>query len=293
MIVVILMGGFSLGADSAMPGGILYPVKVNINEEIRSQLAFSQRAKVAWDIRRVERRMEEAEQMAVRGTGDASSRAVVEANFQAYADRVSDRIHDMEARGDARAAAEAASNFEASLKAHQAILARLSGESATAGLTPLLIRVRAVVNTAAENRVSAETHVSAGADVQAAAEGKMTAAENKIAEVESFIARSKAKLGAEAAVQAEARLTEARAVAAEGKAKIQAGAWGEAFVLFQKAARIAQEAQMLVDVRANSQINVNITGVEESPVPAGTGVEGGAENRGNLELQLQPGLYGR
>lgn len=54
-------------AEKAVPGDILYPVKVQFNEEVRATLAFSPYQKVAWETQRMERRIAEARLLAREG----------------------------------------------------------------------------------------------------------------------------------------------------------------------------------------------------------------------------------
>jgi len=54
-------------AENAVPGDILYPVKVEFNEELRSSLAFSPYQKVVWETQRMERRIAEARLLASEG----------------------------------------------------------------------------------------------------------------------------------------------------------------------------------------------------------------------------------
>ncbi len=54
-------------AERAVPGDVLYPVKVRFNEEIRSSLAFSPYQKIEWETARLERRIAEARLLADSG----------------------------------------------------------------------------------------------------------------------------------------------------------------------------------------------------------------------------------
>jgi hypothetical protein len=54
-------------AEYTVPGDILYPVKVRINEEVRSTLARTPYEKVEWESKRIERRISEARILAKQG----------------------------------------------------------------------------------------------------------------------------------------------------------------------------------------------------------------------------------
>lgn len=58
--VLLIMAGIPVVAEQAMPGEVLYPIKVRFNEEVRGTLARSPYEKVAWETERLERRLAEA-----------------------------------------------------------------------------------------------------------------------------------------------------------------------------------------------------------------------------------------
>lgn len=60
LVVIVALSGVSYAAEDALPGDSLYAVKVNINEEARLLFAFGDEASAKWEIRRAERRLEEA-----------------------------------------------------------------------------------------------------------------------------------------------------------------------------------------------------------------------------------------
>ncbi len=253
ILALLIGGGASAAAEQSLPGDALYKVKVNVNEEVRSWLAVSDEAQAKWDAHVALRRLDEAEDLAADAELTAEARAQIEANFQAHADRVADRIAKFESE-DSHAAADVALNFETSLKAHERILANIGDSqdaSVKAQVDALLVKVRAEHKDSTSDRVREEGEVEVRADVSSSAEGRLNAAENKIEEVQRFIDRKEAQLGAAATVQAEARLAAAIALVADGKAKLDAKAYDEAFVLFGKAHATAQEAKLLVQAKVD------------------------------------------
>lgn len=130
LIIAVLAGGVvSVGAEKSLPGDILYPVKVGLNEGVKGLLSVSEESKANWEIERVQRRLEEAETLAKDGSLDLEAREKIEANFEAHADRVKKRIEKFENKEDFHAAVDVSLKFETSLKAHQKILNRLTAES--------------------------------------------------------------------------------------------------------------------------------------------------------------------
>lgn len=64
---VLVLVGVPVAAEQAVPGDMLYPVKIQVNEEVRSSLAFSTHEKIAWETERLERRIEEVRTLASQG----------------------------------------------------------------------------------------------------------------------------------------------------------------------------------------------------------------------------------
>ena len=120
-IIIAISGGVSVAAENSLPGDFLFPVKVKVNEEIRSVVALTPKAKAKWEIKVVERRLEEAEKLSAEGRLKAEVSAKIEENFKAHSDRVQERIAEFKAEDRA----EVSSNFETSLNAHEAILEKL------------------------------------------------------------------------------------------------------------------------------------------------------------------------
>lgn len=73
-------------AERAVPGDMLYPVKVEFNEELRSSLAMSPYAKVAWETERLERRISEARLLASEGKFTDEAEAQVAEAVQSHTD---------------------------------------------------------------------------------------------------------------------------------------------------------------------------------------------------------------
>ncbi len=119
--------GVSFAAGDALPGDLLYGVKVNINEEVKT--AFLNEAdRMAWEQERAKRRLVEASQLAAEGKLDDDAREQVSKLFAEHTEAVVEQVLAYEAT-DPVLAAEASSEFEESLDAHEAVLARLIVES--------------------------------------------------------------------------------------------------------------------------------------------------------------------
>lgn len=154
IFAVLVSGGVAVGAEKALPGEVLYRVKVNINEEVRGWMATSDEAKADWEIKRTERRLEEAEQLAGEGSLNLEASQNIEANFEANAQRVRERVEKFRNKENFNAAASVSLNFETALKAHDRILSRLSQKKSEAGVQvkPIRERIRSEVHESAQQR---------------------------------------------------------------------------------------------------------------------------------------------
>ena len=128
LILTVIGSGTAYAAEGALPGDVLYPIKVNVNEKIAAAVAVSAEAKAAVHARLAERRMEEAQTLASRGTLTADAKAVLEANFESHATEVETIVSSVEAR-DPVAAADISARFGSSLEAGSAVLAQLGSET--------------------------------------------------------------------------------------------------------------------------------------------------------------------
>src|SRR3989344_1687469 len=266
IIAVLTGGGVTLGAEKSLPGDILYPVKIGLNEEVRGWLSISDEAKGKWEVERAQRRLEEAENLASSGYLDNETRAVIESNFEAHSEKVRDRIIKFENKENFNAAVDVSSNFEATLKAHEKILAKLLEEETDTRIRgeikPIGIKVNSGVRAAKESREKNEIKVSGKmrAGIEVSAEDKLGAAENKIEEVAKYISSVGDKISAKTKTEAESKLSLAEDVVADGRIKLEAKAYGDAFVLFQKAIRLAQESKLTVEANQRFEVDVHING---------------------------------
>lgn len=269
VITLMVGGGTSLAAESALPGDALYPIKVSVNEEVRGALTISDEAKARLAANLAERRLQEAATLAAEGKLTAEAQAEIESRFNAHVEKFEARANKLAAKGRANAAAELSSNLEASLKAHSQILGSFEAEAEADADTdidtdtrveirPLITAIKVGIGTIEKTRTNAEAKVSAdvASDVEAAAEGKLKAAINKIAEVRGAIERTRGSVSASSTAQAESRLRLAEEAMAEGKAELEADEFAKAFISFNRAHRLAQEAHLLINAAQRFKVNL-------------------------------------
>ena len=272
MICILVFGvSFSYAAENALPGDVLYPVKIYINENIRTAISVTPQAKAGWEIRQAERRLEEAEKLASEGRLSVQASAEIAASFQSHAEQIHKNIEQFKSKGQINDAAEISSNLEASLSAHKKILSELKKEEKKDDqdekkeTKDIFQDVSIQAKETHEIRASAEEKINARAQnsFKTSAQNRRKAAQNKIQEVRNFLSKWKNKLGAKVVIDAELKLQEGEKAIAEGDAKVLAGRSGEAFALYQKAHRIAQEAKLLLEARRSLNIDVRVNEKED------------------------------
>lgn len=153
LIAVFVGGGVSFASENSLPGDLLYPVKVRVNEEVRAALTVSAEAKADWEARRAERRLEEAAELSSKGEFSVEKREKVESNFKRHVEKVRARIAELETKADLKAAADLSAKMEISLRVHEAILQNFMSSESDA--------VAAEVATEADNIVKVRSIIEA------------------------------------------------------------------------------------------------------------------------------------
>ncbi len=119
--------GVSYAANDALPGDLLYGVKVNINEEVKTAFMSSDKSRIEWERKRAEMRLSEAAKLASEGRLDAEKKEKVSRLFAEHTHAVVAQVLATE-KTDPVLAAEMSSEFEDSLDTHEVVLARLAVE---------------------------------------------------------------------------------------------------------------------------------------------------------------------
>ncbi|OGG41361.1 hypothetical protein A2837_02485 [Candidatus Kaiserbacteria bacterium RIFCSPHIGHO2_01_FULL_46_22] len=123
MVIVLLAGGgTSYAAEAAVPGDVLYPVKIEVNENIRSAFAISNEAEAKLQARLAEERLEEAEELSARGELTTEHAAYLGLRIKAHYDEAKELSAEAAADGNQEASTTVRSSLEGSLRAHANVL---------------------------------------------------------------------------------------------------------------------------------------------------------------------------
>ncbi|OHA83679.1 MAG: hypothetical protein A2408_02505 [Candidatus Yonathbacteria bacterium RIFOXYC1_FULL_52_10] len=268
LIVLLIGGGTTIAAEQTLPGDTLYPMKVEVNEQVRSAFAVSSEAQAKWDTRRTERRLEEAEQLMLQARLTAEAQTKIETQLEENFQSFDEQQTKLKAKNKHAVAAEAGADLESSLRVHEQILATIASQgNLSSDVDALIAAIRIKADEKASARITADAELATAgteADLKAAAEGKMGATTNKIAEVRKYVDRKSSSVDAQIATQARAQLTASDETFARGKTQLEAEAYADAFASFQEASRTAQEAKLLVATSDHIKLDVSALGVNAS-----------------------------
>lgn len=127
LVVLVVSSGVAVASENTIPGDALYPIKVRVTEEFRSTVARTPAAKAAWEARRIERRLLEAEKL-LQKNPNAEQLRDLELRIATHSERIQRSIDKLERTGDIHAAATASSDIEAPLRAHATILREINAQ---------------------------------------------------------------------------------------------------------------------------------------------------------------------
>lgn len=117
-------------AEQSVPGDVLYPIKVRVNEEVRSTFTFNATEKIEWETERLERRISEVRLLAEEGKLTEETEAQAVEAVKEHAEAAQDGINKLK-ESDVDAATLAEVEFESALEVQTAVLDAGQKESST------------------------------------------------------------------------------------------------------------------------------------------------------------------
>lgn len=128
-VLLLATGGTSLAAENALPGDLLYPVKIGLNEQVRSFTAITPEAKAKFALEITDRRLKEVALLSSKGLLNAETSSIIQGELLKQAGQIKNQVASLVSTKDIRAAQEISLNFESSLRAHELILEKISGQT--------------------------------------------------------------------------------------------------------------------------------------------------------------------
>ena len=126
-LVIVIAGVSSISAaEGTIPGDLLYPVKVHVNEEVRALFALSSQSKAELEVSRLTRRLEEAEQLAVQGKLSAEAESELAERIGTHSRAARGHIAESERAGEALAVQRVEATLISTIAAHDGVITDLA-----------------------------------------------------------------------------------------------------------------------------------------------------------------------
>lgn len=77
-LLIIVGGNISYAAAQSLPGDLLYPIKIHVNEKIQGVLKVTPKATAKWEQKKIENRLDEVKTLVEKGEFDTKKREQVE-----------------------------------------------------------------------------------------------------------------------------------------------------------------------------------------------------------------------
>lgn len=130
ILFVVFIGGVSAFAEKAIPGDLLYGIKVSINEPVASIFALSKEEKTEWQERLVERRLEEMQKLVSNNNFNETLRLSLESKIKNHIDQFS--LNATELSLEKKESLDSSNlniRLQASLKAYENVFESLSSDT--------------------------------------------------------------------------------------------------------------------------------------------------------------------
>ena len=156
VLIMSLAGvGTAFAASAALPGDVLFPVKINVNERVESLLAVTSQAQAQIAIEQATRRLDEAEELIQKGRLTEEVTREIEDNFTQRAEVVKARVQKLRDERKGERADEAEKKFDERIDSHLESFVKFEdGEGST---TPGVREVRGALERHRESRKNRDT----------------------------------------------------------------------------------------------------------------------------------------
>jgi hypothetical protein len=151
LLIMVLAGGtVTFAAEGALPGDLLYPVKLNVTEPLQGAMVTGEIPKAKWQAQVAVRRLEEAETLAAQGRLNEATLRTVHDNFREGVQAFNASVRSAEEKEPSADLVNATVDFEADINAHARILS-VVGDAATSTLAIDISALRSAVDESAQS----------------------------------------------------------------------------------------------------------------------------------------------
>lgn len=258
VLIVVVSGGTAAAAEGALPGDILYPIKIHVNEEMRATLATSPKAKADWALSRAERRLEEAATLAIAGKLDDVKRATLDVDIDEQIKSAGENRTQLENSNALSEASEVQVNIGAITVARANILGDKREESTRSKGKNPASTVIAAMQSPSSTRAMAAFTLETTLDVQhattseALSKGERTAAKARIKATKNFLENARNMIEPSKRAEATLQLRAAADALSSGDESAARGDALEASTNFNSALKTATDVESIITTSTNS-----------------------------------------
>ncbi len=273
LTLFVFLGGISFAAEHALPGDILYPIKITVNEELRSLAVFSSEDRAGWEAKRAERRLREAQKLALLGRLEGTVREDLESRFETHLKNARKNISKIRIFGQVEEANQITSNFESALRAHRRVLARIEevgeekrindiGTSSFLEIEEKPLTAPSKIDSSLEElselRIDLEKEMRSGDRIHTAehAQTKIKETQEILSRTEEALVAAKGVLNESVVSEIEIEMQIAKKVFEWAKEYAEEENNTEAIIFLQEAVRRAQEIQTSLKTRQQLKLDL-------------------------------------
>lgn len=249
-IIVIVGGGVSYIASKAVPESWLYPLKVKVNENVKSAFAFSNKAEAKLQAQLVTERLKEAEELALRGKLNAIVSNDIQNRLRVHYEKAQKLSAEAQNKGKYEVSAVVRASLEASFLTYAKSLADLNSliEGNDSGL--LIADLETYAETVAKDREQAIINIQtivAAKVAKVATTATIEQADALLKTVQEKLPTIDGRVSLEAQAQIEKKLTEATSAQTKAKSSLTAEAYQDAYTSSGIAIQAAHETSIMID----------------------------------------------
>ncbi len=134
LLVIVGGSGLTYAAELSLPGDALYPVKLNVNENVKGAFMYSTTAEAYWNETLVEKRLEEINTLKVENKLTKERAAIAEKAFVAQSKQLANSIKKLKKAGNHAVAAKVTQKIVPELESYSQVAALTQTATTTAQL---------------------------------------------------------------------------------------------------------------------------------------------------------------
>ena len=128
LLSLIIGTGTVAAAQTSVPGDVLYPVKIYVNESVKGAFQVGVQADTRWELEQIDARLEETATLRSRGELTQEHQAQIEEQIDTHIQAIESRSEDLEVKGETQAAKEIEGSLDAYLDANAQVFDELGLE---------------------------------------------------------------------------------------------------------------------------------------------------------------------